>query len=82
MLYRAAGCKACRQSGFSGRVGIYELLILSDTTRELVMARQSGPQIATAATQEGKLTTLREDAFEKVRQGITSLEEALRAVAT
>lgn len=81
-LFQPGTCKACLQRGFLGRVGVYEILRLSEHTREMVMARKSAPQIASAATEEGNLYTLRSDAFAKVRQGITTIEEASRAIAT
>lgn len=81
-LFEAVGCKQCLQRGFMGRVGVYEILKLSEATRELVMNRNSAPQIAAAAEKEGNLYTLKTDAFLKVKSGITTLEEASRAIAT
>lgn len=81
-LFQAGACKACLQRGFLGRVGVYEILTMSEHTREMVMTRRSAPQIAAAAAEEGNLYTLRADAFEKVRLGVTTLEEASRAIAT
>ena len=81
-LYQPGSCKACLHRGYIGRIGVYEILRMSDHTRELVMARKSAPQIAAEANKEGNLYTLRQDAFEKVRQGVTTIEEASRAIAT
>ncbi|RNC81512.1 MAG: type II/IV secretion system protein [Phycisphaera sp.] len=81
-LYRPAGCKQCLQRGFLGRVGVYEIMRLSESIREMVMERKSATQIAAAAGKEGNLYTLKQDAFEKVKQGITTVEEAARAIAT
>ena len=74
----AVGCKECRGSGYRGRVGVYELLTAGDATRELVMQRASSGRVAEAARRTGDLALLREDAFEKVRSGLTTLEEALQ----
>ena len=74
------GCRECRQTGFRGRLGVYELMTLSDPTRELVMQRASASRIAAVAEAEGGLARLAEDAFAKVRAGATSLPEAMRVV--
>lgn len=76
---RAAGCQECRQTGFAGRVGIYELLRLREYTRDLIMNRADSGRIAKAAVEAGDLTTLRRAGFEKVRQGMTTFSEVLRA---
>ncbi|MFI4894276.1 MAG: GspE/PulE family protein [Phycisphaerales bacterium JB058] len=81
-LFQPGSCKACLHRGYMGRIGVYEILRMSDHTREMVMARKSAPQIAAEAAKEGNLYTLRHDAFEKVRQGVTTIEEASRAIAT
>jgi len=76
---RGDGCQECRQTGFAGRVGIYELLRLQDYSRDLVMQRADSGRIAKAAIEAGDLTTLRQDGFEKVRRGTTTFSEVLRA---
>jgi len=76
---RGDGCQECRQTGFAGRVGIYELLRLKDYTRDLIMQRADSGRIARAAIETADLTTLRHDGFEKVRQGRTTFSEVLRA---
>ncbi len=81
-LARGKGCKTCRNTGYRGRFGVYELLRLSDPLRELIMERASAPRIATAALNEKGLSLLSEDAFNKVRAGITTIEEVVRALAT
>ncbi|MBL8756869.1 MAG: Flp pilus assembly complex ATPase component TadA [Phycisphaerae bacterium] len=84
MVVRAGpeGCRACRATGYRGRVGIYELLRMSDAIRELVLERAPGPRIAGAAEKEGLLMTLREDGFTKARAGQTTVEEVVSAIAT
>ena len=81
-LVRGGGCRACRQTGYRGRVGIYELLRITDTTRDMIMHRVNAPQIAAAAAKEDALFTLRADGFTKVRAGVTSIEEVMRALTT
>ncbi len=81
-LSRGAGCRNCRNTGFRGRVGIYELLEISDRTREFIMHRKNAHEIAAAASAEGKLSTLREDGYTKARAGVTTLEEVVSALAT
>jgi general secretion pathway protein E/type IV pilus assembly protein PilB len=81
-LARGRGCKSCRNTGYRGRLGVYELLRVSDPMRELVMERASAPRIAQAALADRNLTLLSEDAFTKVRAGVTSIEEVVRALAT
>jgi len=79
--WEPVGCLRCSGTGYRGRLGVYELLPMSDAIRELVLARASGDQIRKVARQEG-MTTLREDGLEKVRQGLTSAPEVLRVLGT
>jgi type IV pilus assembly protein PilB len=76
-LHRGTGCAECRGSGFSGRVGIYEMLQMTDAVRELVLARSSEQQLLQAARQHG-MSTLREQCLQCVRDGQTTLEEVVR----
>jgi general secretion pathway protein E/type IV pilus assembly protein PilB len=78
-LYHGPGCRECRNTGYSGRVGIYELLVVNERTRELVMSRANARQIAQAARESGDLSLLRDAGFEKVRAGMTTVAEVLRA---
>jgi general secretion pathway protein E len=71
------GCGACNQTGYRGRVGIFELMVLSEQIRKLVLKQTSASAIREAAVAEG-MRTLREDGIAKVRQGITTLSEVLR----
>jgi len=77
-LYRGRGCRECRNIGFKGRIGIFELLMMTDEIRELVVQRASAWKIQQLATTQG-LRLLREDGWEKVRNGLTTPEEVLRA---
>jgi len=72
------GCEQCHQSGYYGRIGIYELLCLSDTLRQMVVAKSAASDLRQQAIQEG-MRTLRDDGNIKVREGLTTVSEVLRA---
>ena len=74
------GCFNCMHTGYRGRTGVYEVLIIDDMVQNLILKRKSAHEIAQAAKDAGTFTTLQENAAEKVIQGITSLEEAASAV--
>jgi len=76
-FYRAKGCPACLNTGYSGRVGICEVLPITLVIRDLVLKRARENEVKRAARKEG-MKTLREDGMEKVLAGLTSLEEVLR----
>ena len=71
------GCKACLNTGYKGRMGIYELMILNEDIRQLITQKSSSEEIRKAAIKAG-MKTLREDGLEKVTQKLTSQEEVLR----
>jgi general secretion pathway protein E/type IV pilus assembly protein PilB len=79
LLARGTGCRECRNSGFRGRIGIFELLKMSVRSREMVMDRANATQIAAEAVKAGELMMLRQAGFAKVTSGQTTVEEALRA---
>ena len=74
------GCFNCMHTGYKGRSGIYEVLLIDDLVKDLILKRASSHEIARAAAESGEYSTLKENAAEKVIQGITSLEEAASAV--
>jgi len=76
-LYRGRGCRECRGTGYMGRIGIFELLVINDEIRELIMQRSGSGPIIEAGKRNG-LVLLREDGWRKVKQGITTPEEVLR----
>jgi general secretion pathway protein E len=76
-LYKETGCRACRQMGYTGRLGIYELLVTSDRIRQLCHDRAGTWAVKQAAQEEGMLT-LRQDGWIKVLNGRTTVEEVLR----
>jgi general secretion pathway protein E/type IV pilus assembly protein PilB len=79
-LWKGAGCRACRQSGFRGRTGIYELMITSDHIREMCVQRVNSMAIRNEAIKEGMLT-LRQDGWRKVLLGQTTIDEVARVTA-
>lgn len=76
-LYKGKGCNECGGLGFSGRVGIYEVLVVSDKIMRLTLERASAGEIEKQAVSEGMMT-LKQDGYLKVLEGITTLEEVLR----
>ncbi len=81
-LVRGEGCRDCRETGYRGRLGVYELLLLSDRTRDMIMHRANARELAQAALDEQNLVRLRSDGFEKVRSGHTTISEVVRALTT
>jgi type IV pilus assembly protein PilB len=77
--YEPGGCVRCGGIGYRGRIGLYEVMVLSKELRSLILQKASGEEIAAAAVAAG-MRRLREDGLEKVRQGITSIPEVLRVV--
>ncbi len=77
-LYRGAGCRKCRGTGYWGRTGLFELMVLDEAVRERIRSRVSVAEILQAA-QAGGLRVLREDGWAKVHQGITTPEEVIRS---
>ncbi len=75
--YRAKGCETCFNTGYLGRKAIYELLIVDDEIRQLIMKNTDAATIKAAAMQRG-MRTLRQDGADNVLQGITSVEEVVR----
>lgn len=76
-LYRAVGCEHCRQTGYDGRCGIHELLVVDDSLRRGILDGMDAAALHTMATDAG-MHTLYEDGLRKVSDGITSLDELLR----
>ncbi len=76
-LFRGRGCENCRFTGFRGRIGIYEILVLRENLRPLIIERAASSTIKAAAVAKG-MRTLRDDGWAKVKAGVTSLEEVAR----
>jgi general secretion pathway protein E/type IV pilus assembly protein PilB len=79
-VIRSNGCDQCHGSGFRGRVGVFELFIVSEAIRRLIIARVSASELRAAAIQEG-MRGLRKDGCLKVRDGLTTMAEVLRVVS-
>jgi type IV pilus assembly protein PilB len=78
-LFRPVGCPACSNTGYRGRVGLYEVMLMSEEIERLAVERASSDQIRHMAMEQG-MTTLKDDGLEKARRGQTSIEEVLRVV--
>ncbi len=81
VFYHGVGCEACRHTGYRGRTGIFELMIMTPELQEMVVRRASHQDIKEAAIAQG-MQTLKIDAFNKVLKGITDVEEITRVVFT
>jgi type IV pilus assembly protein PilB len=75
--FKGRGCDKCRKTGYSGRLGIYELLVMDDSLRDLVTGNPDVVQLRKLCRERG-LVTLRQDGFEKVMKGLTTVDEILR----
>jgi len=80
-FWKGAGCEECRQLGYQGRLAIYELLVLNESIRPLILQRATASAIAQRGLECG-MRTLRMDGWNKVRKGITTVEEVLRVTQT
>lgn len=77
VFYKGAGCKRCRNTGYSGRVGVHELLVIDDRIRDAVVAEASVTELRRIGLENG-MVTLRKDGFRKVREGLTTVEEVIQ----
>jgi type II secretion system protein E len=80
-FWKGTGCEECRELGYQGRMGIYELLILNEAVRPLILTRAPSSTIAQRAMEHG-MRTLRSDGWNKVKAGLTTIEEVLRVTQT
>jgi type IV pilus assembly protein PilB len=79
-LFEPVGCIRCSNSGYHGRVGLYEVMPMSDEIRSLILDRRGVNEIAASAVAAG-MRTMRQDGIEKVKQGLTTLAEVARVTA-
>ena len=79
-FYEGAGCAECN-NGFSGRVGVYEVLAMSEKIEELAIKKRPASEIVTAAIEAG-MTTMDQDGLYKATQGITTVGEVLRVTTS
>ena len=78
---RGAGCEQCRQTGYQGRVAIYEICLITEPLRKLIMRKRDGGELKQCALAEG-METLRHDGWRRVAQGTTTIEEVVRVTQT
>ncbi len=81
MLFQPKGCKSCGQTGYSSRIGIFEVLSMTDELEQIILLNPSEQQIAKEAKRQG-MVTMRQDGIVKVLDGLTTIEEVLRATDT
>jgi type IV pilus assembly protein PilB len=80
-LHHGIGCSRCRETGYSGRVGIYELYVPDDECLDAISRGATLQELRGLANRSGRYRTLREDGLEKVREGVTTIDELLTATA-
>jgi type II secretory ATPase GspE/PulE/Tfp pilus assembly ATPase PilB-like protein len=76
-LYKGTGCEQCGGTGFFGRIGIFELFLIDDSIRRMILKNSDAIQIREEARRKG-MKTLLEDGLEKVKASLTTLPEVLR----
>jgi len=77
VVFRGEGCRDCRHTGYRGRLGIFELLMVNDDIREMIVQRRSAGEIGRRAREDG-YKLMREDGWDKVHEGMTAVEEVVR----
>ncbi|BDZ40603.1 GspE/PulE family protein [Microbacterium suwonense] len=80
VIYRPKGCPSCSGTGYKGRIGLHEVMTMSDEIEKLVVRNATATEIREVATAQG-MRSLREDGWAKVREGLTTIEEILRVTA-
>jgi general secretion pathway protein E/type IV pilus assembly protein PilB len=79
--YRGAGCENCRQTGYQGRLAIYEICVVTEPLKRLIMQKRDGGELKQCAIAQGMLT-LRQDGWRRVAEGKTTIEEVVRVTQT
>ena len=79
VFYKGEGCQSCNETGFLGRIGVYEVLSISDEIRQMLVDNASAGQLKAQALKEG-FVSLRHDGMQKVKEGITTPAEVIRTV--
>lgn len=82
VFYHGKGCEACRQTGYRGRMGVLEILMVDDKIREMVISGASSNEIKDYAVKNNHMITLWDDAVRKLAAGLTTLEEVLRITSS
>ena len=79
IFYRGAGCQFCRNTGYKGRIGVFELMSVDNEVRELILQKAPTHVLRQTALDTGMIS-LKQDAMEKILEGVTTMEEALRVI--
>ena len=77
-LYKSTGCPECLNTGYQGRIGIFELMVMTDDLKNFILTSSDSNQIRKRALEAGGMLTLRQDGLQKVMAGLTTLEEVFR----
>jgi type IV pilus assembly protein PilB len=75
--YKGKGCATCNNTGYKGRIGLYEVLEITDEIREMILIGASALELRKKAVDDGMIT-LRESGLHKIRSGVTTIEEVVR----
>jgi type II secretory ATPase GspE/PulE/Tfp pilus assembly ATPase PilB-like protein len=78
---RGEGCDSCRQTGYQGRLAIYEICVVTEPLKKLIMQKRDGGELKQCAITNG-METLRQDGWRRVAQGKTTIEEVVRVTQT
>ncbi|MFH1646712.1 MAG: type II/IV secretion system protein, partial [Chloroflexota bacterium] len=78
-FYHGMGCNLCANTGYRGRIGIFELMVMSEAIRMMLRTNANAGEIRAQAVSEGMMT-MKHDGMMKVKQGITSISEVMRSV--
>jgi type IV pilus assembly protein PilB len=81
VFHRGRGCELCRHTGYKGRLGLYELMMMNEEIQDLTVRRAPLSEVKNAALANG-MKTLKMDGFTKVKMGLTTVEEVMRVVFT
>jgi len=80
-LYHGKGCEQCRQTGFHGRMGLFELLVIDDTYRDIITKNPTVTELRRLSQERG-MVSLRNDGLQKAQQGLTTIDEVMRVTAS
>jgi type II secretory ATPase GspE/PulE/Tfp pilus assembly ATPase PilB-like protein len=77
VLYKGVGCQKCQGTGYHGRLGIFEMMMVTDEIRSLILENTSAPELRRVASRQG-MRSLRDDGFRQLHNGRTTIQEVLR----
>ena len=81
-LFHGEGCPHCKGTGYKGRTAIFELMVINEPIRELIYKNAPISEIRATAIKKGGMITLKEDGLNKISEGVTTLEEVMRATSS